>query len=194
MYDMKKIALLLTTLAALFLSACGSKSGQTGNDAAATDSTTVSDTSAEEQEAKEAITSLLDDLYADAGKNQGGIDAKYACHTWREMVAAVEKKDAQVAEIGFFNEDYWTGMQDSNPNDFEVQNLQFEQVDIKKGTALASFTLYSSVQTVRFKFAFCQEDGNWRVHDIHSFYEDENDKEVEFSYLESMTEYVNEEE
>ena len=180
---MKKSILMISIL--LMLLACGGKK-TTGEkaDAAPDDSTAV--------KAKEAIVDRINALYAAAAKNEAGLDGKFACHTWRNMVAAVEKKDANVAEIGFFNEDYWTEMQDSNPDDLEARDIKFEQLDVEKGTALVDFVLHSSVQTVHRKFAFCREDGNWRVHDIIQFNGDSEGKETSSSLLDAMRTYVDE--
>lgn len=181
---MKKNILWIATML-LMLSACGGKNNQTES----TD-TTVADST--EVKAKESIIGLINGLYAAAGQNEADIDGRFACHAWRDMVAAVNEKDSQVAEIGFFNEDYWTMMQDSNPDDLEARDIQFENLDVEKGTATVSFMLYSSVQTVHMKFCFCREDGDWRVHDIVQFYDDPDDKEASFSYMESMHNYLSE--
>ena len=78
---------------------------------------------------QEEITGRIKALYdAIAQRNEAGVN-KFACHTWWETVAAVEKKDAGEAEIGFFNDDLWTQMQDSNPDHFEIQNVKFLQLD-----------------------------------------------------------------
>ena len=85
-------------------------------------------------------------------------------------------------------------MQDSNPNDLEARDIQFEQLDVEKGTAKVSFILHSSVQTVHLKFTFCREDGDWRVHDIIRFYKDPEGKESSSSLMKSMQNYLNEQE
>ncbi len=138
------------------------------------------------------MTGLIKELYAAAAKNEAGIDQLYACHTWRKMVAAVEEKDSHLAEIGFFNEDYWTQMQDSNPDDLEARDIKFEQIDVEKGTATVSFLLHSSVQDVRQKFEFCHEDGNWRVHNIICYFTGPDGEEEESNLLEGMRSYLNE--
>ena len=96
---MRKNILMISAL--LMLMACGGKKTQTES-ADAEDSTEV--------EAKEEIVDLINDLYAAEAQNAGDIDGRFACHVWRETVAAVEEKDSHVAEIGFFNDDYWTQM------------------------------------------------------------------------------------
>ena len=141
--------------------------------------------------AQEEMIGLIKELYAAEAKNEIGIDQLYACHVWREMVAAVEEKDSHVAEIGFFNENYWTQMQDSNPDDLEARDIQFEQLDVEKGTATVSFLLHSSVQDVRQKFEFCHEDGNWRVHNIIRYFQDADGKEKESNLMEGMRSYLN---
>ena len=151
-------------------------------DIAALDSMTV--------KAKEDIAERIKELYAAAAQNESDIDQRFACHAWRDTVAAVEKKDANLPEIGFFNDDYWTMMQDSNPSDLEARDIKFEELDVEKGTALVDYTLYSSVQTIHQKFRFCREDGNWRVHDIIRFYNDSDGKEATFSFMESMQNYL----
>ena len=151
-------------------------------DIAAMDSMTV--------KAKEDIAGIIKELYAAAAQNASDIDQRFACHAWRDTVAAVEKKDANLPEIGFFNDDYWTMMQDSNPSDLEARDIKFEELDVEKGTALVDYTLYSSVQTIHQKFRFCREDGNWRVHDIIRFYNDSDGKEATFSFMESMQNYL----
>ena len=141
-----------------------------------------------DMKAKEDIAGLIKELYA-AAQNESDIDQRFACHAWRDMVAAVEKKDADLEEIGFFNDDYWTMMQDSNPSDLEARDIKFEELDVKEGTALVDYTLYSSVQTIHQKLRFCREDGDWRVHDIIRFYTDSDGKEVQSSLMESMQNY-----
>ena len=175
----------LMMLCALLLSACGGKNTQAESaDSALVDSMEV--------KAKEEIVGLINELYAAAAQNAGDIDGRFACQAWRDTVAAVNEKDAHLAEIGFFNDDYWTEMQDSNPDDLEARDIQFEQLDIEKGRAMVSFILHSSVQTVHQKFTFCREDGSWLVHDIIRFYNDPDGKEASFSFMESMQSYLNE--
>ena len=140
--------------------------------------------------AKEDIAGIIKELYAAAAQNESDIDHRFACHAWRDTVAAVEKKDANLPEIGFFNDDYWTMMQDSNPSDLEARDIKFEELDVEKGTALVDYTLYSSVQTVHQKLRFCREDGDWRVHDIIRFYTDSDGKEVQSSLMKSMQDYL----
>lgn len=140
--------------------------------------------------AREDIAGLIKELYVAASQNVGDIDQRFACHAWRDTVAAVEEKDANLQEIGFFNDDYWTMMQDSNPSDLEARDIKFEQLNIKKGTALVDYMLYSSVQTIHQKFRFCREDGDWRVHDIIRFYKDPDGKEATFSFMETMQNYL----
>ncbi len=108
--------------------------------------------------AKQDIAERIKDLYAAAAKNASDIDQRFACHAWRDTVAEVEKKDANVADIGFFNDDYWTMMQDSNPSDLEARDIKFEELSVEKGTALVDYTLYSYVQTIHQKLRFCLAD------------------------------------
>ena len=178
---MRKNILMISAL--LMLMACGGKKTQTEN---------ANADNSKEAEAKEEIVGLINDLYAAEAKNEGNIDGRFACSGWRKMVDAVEAKDAHLEEIGFFNDDYWTMMQDSNPDDFEVRDIKFEQFDIEKGTATVSFVLYSSIQTVPQKFTLCREDGDWRVHDIIRFYSDFDDVESSFSFREAMQSYLDE--
>ncbi|MBQ9231132.1 MAG: hypothetical protein IJ190_08115 [Prevotella sp.] len=176
---------IIMIFALMMLMACGSKKAQTGSvDTAVVDSAVIL--------AQEEMTGVIKELYAAEAKNEGDIDQLYACHVWREAVAAVEKKDSHVAEIGFFNENYWTQMQDSNPADLEARDIKFEQVDIEKGRAVVSFILHSSVQTVRQKFEFCHEDGNWRVHNIIRYFKDADGKDEESNLLEGMRSYLDE--
>ena len=171
--------------ALMMLMACGSKKTQAESaDAAVLDSTVIL--------AQEEMTGVIKELYAAEAKNEGDVDQLYACHVWQETVAAVEKKDSHVAEIGFFNENYWTQMQDSNPADLEARDIKFEQVDVEKGRAVVSFILHSSVQTVRQKFEFCHEDGNWRVHNIIVYFKNADGKEEESNLLEGMRSYLGE--
>ena len=139
---------------------------------------------------QEDIVGRIKALYdAIAQRHEGDVN-QFACHTWWETVAAVEKKDAGEAEIGFFNDDLWTQMQDSNPDHFEVRDVKFQQLDAEKGTALVDFVLWSTIQTVHQKFAFCREDGDWRVHNIIRFFPDGDGKEVEADMLKNMNEYL----
>ena len=162
---------------------CGSKKTQTES-ADAADSTVIL--------AQQEITGVIKELYAAEAKNETGIDQLYVCHVWRKMVAAVEEKDSHVAEIGFFNENYWTQMQDSNPDDLEARDIQFEQLDVDKGRATVSFLLHSSVQDVHQKFEFCHEDGNWRVHNIIRYFKDADGKEEESNLMKAMQSYIDE--
>lgn len=182
---MKKLLFALMVLCALPLSAFGAKNTQAG-------SADVTIADSKEEKAKEIIVGLINELYAAAAQNAGDIDERFACHAWRDMVAAVNEKDAQLEEIGFFNDDYWTMMQDANPDDLKARDIQFEQLDVEKGTATVSFILHSSIQTIHQKFTFCREDGDWRVHDIIRFYNDPDDYEASFSFMKSMQSYLNE--
>ena len=180
---MRKSIFLIAAM--MMLMACGGKKAQTeSSEAANNDSTAIL--------AQEEMTGLIKELYAAEAKNEEGIDQLYACHTWRKMVAAVEEKDSHVAEIGFFNENYWTQMQDSNPDDLEARDIKFEQLDVEKGRATVSFLLHSSVQDVRQKFEFCHEDGNWRVHNIIRYFQDADGKEEESNLMEGMRSYLDE--
>ena len=190
---MRKSILFISAL--LIFLACGGKKIQTeSTDAAVPDSVKqqgrVNDSTA--ILTQEEMTGLIKELYASAAKNEADIDGRFACHVWRKMVAAVEEKDSRVAEIGFFNDDYWTMMQDSNPDDLEARDIQFEQLDVEKGKALVSFILHSSVQTVHQKFEFCHEDGNWRVHNIIRYFNGPDGKEEESNFLEAMRSYLGE--
>ena len=189
---MKKTVLFFMTL--LLLSACGNsqqKQAQTeAADSTAVKAATMTDST--EIKAKDEIVGIINDLYAAEARNEADIDGQFACHAWREMVAAVNEKDKDVEEIGFFNDDYWTVMQDSNPDDLEARDILFEQLDVEKGTAMVSFTLYSSVQTIHQKFAFCREDGDWRVHDIIRIYGDPDGEEDSFSFMDAMQNYIEE--
>ena len=180
---MRKSILIISAL--LMLIACGGKKTQAeSTDATIADPTAIA--------AQEEMTGLIKELYAAAAKNEPDIDGRFACHAWRDMVARVEEVDQKLAEIGFFNDDYWTMMQDSNPDDLEARDIQFEQLDVKEGTALVDFILYSSVQTVHMKFKLCREDGDWRVHDIIKFYQDSDGKDTCYSLMESMQDYLSE--
>jgi hypothetical protein len=181
----QKPTMLVIVAWALLLSACGGKKSQTESaDAADVDSTATL--------AQEEMTGLIKELYDAAAKNDADIDQLYACHVWRKMVAAVNEKDAPVAEIGFFNDDYWTQMQDSNPSDMEARDIKFEQLDVEKGRATVSFLLHSSVQDVRQKFEYCHEDGNWRVHNIIRYFVGPEGKEEESDLMEAMCSYLDE--
>ena len=177
---------ILMIAAVMMLVACGGKKAQSESTekTAEMDSTVIL--------AQEEMTGLIKELYAAEARNEGGIDQLYACHTWREMVDAVNEKDSHLAEIGFFNENYWTQMQDGNPDDLEARDVRFEQLDVEEGRATVSFLLHSSVQDVRQKFEFCHEDGNWRVHNIIRYFEDADGKEEESNLLEGMRSYLDE--
>jgi hypothetical protein len=181
---MKRLFIASMMLCALLITACGGKKAQTESiDVADNDSTAIL--------AQEEMIGLIKELYAAEAKHEVGIDQLYACHTWRKMVAAVNEKDSHVAEIGFFNDDYWTQMQDCNPEDLEARDIKFEQLDVEKGRATVSFLLHSSVQNVRQKFEFCHEDGIWRVHNIIRF-KDVDGKEEESNLMEGMQSYLDE--
>jgi PAS domain-containing protein len=146
-----------------------------------------------EVKAMDEISGKIHELYAAAAQNAPDIDFRFACHTWRDMVAAVEKQDAndpEVDDIGFFNDDYWTMMQDDNPEDLEARNISFVELDVEKGTALVDYELWSSVQTIHQRFRFCHEDGEWRVHDIIRYYRDADGKETAHSLMEAMQAYL----
>ncbi|MBR5657098.1 MAG: hypothetical protein IKW98_10555 [Prevotella sp.] len=189
---MKKTPLFITALL-LMLSACGGQKPQEEKvetavaDTAATASVATDSTALK---AKAEIVGIINKLYAAASKNEGDIDGRFACHVWRDTVDAVNAKDAQLEEIGFFNDDYWTMMQDSNPDDLEARDIQFEQLDVAKGRALVDFVLHSSIQTVHMKFLFCRDDADWRVHDIIRFFDDIDGTESSFSFMKSMQGYL----
>ena len=185
----KRIFIMIPAL--IMLLACGGKKTQTGGDVdSVMQQGLVADST--DMKVQKEIVGIINELYAAAAKNAEDIDGRFACQAWRDTVAAVNEKDAHLAEIGFFNEDYWTDMQDSNPDDLEARDIKFEQLDVEQGMATVDFILHSSVQTVHQKFVFCREDGDWRVHDIIRFYNDPDDKEASFSYMESMQKYLKE--
>lgn len=186
---MKKKNILIAA-ALLTLAACGGKKGQP--ESAEPVGVTATANSATDEKAKQEIVGVINKLYAAAAQNEGDIDRRFACHAWRQMVEAVEEKDSKLEEIGFFNHDYWTEMQDSNPSDLEARNLQFEQLDAAKGTARVAFSLHSSIQDVQLKFTFCREDGDWRVHDIIRIINDADGKLSPSSFMEAMKDYLNE--
>ena len=140
--------------------------------------------------AKEDIVGRIKELYAVIAQKEGESTDRFACHNWWDMVEAVEKKDADLEEIGFFNDDLWTQMQDDNPDDFEVRDIKFQMIDVEKGTALVDFVLWSSIQTVHQKFEFCREDGDWRIHNIIRYNTDSDGKEAESDLMEGMRNYL----
>jgi len=180
---MKKL-LLLMVLCAFASASCNSrqKQAQATNTDITTDNPKV-------KKAKEEIVGHIKELYAETDRI-GESNERFACHSWWETVAAVDKKDADLEEIGFFNDDLWTQMQDSNPDDFEVRDIKFQQMDVEKGTALVDFVLWSSIQTVHQKFEFCREDGDWRIHNIIRYRTDSDGKEVELDMMKEMRNYL----
>ena len=82
--------------------------------------------------AKEEIASKITQLYDAIAKRAEGGTSQFACKNWWKTVAEVEKKDETAEEIGFFNDDLWTQMQDDNPDRFEVRDLKFVQFDEQK--------------------------------------------------------------
>jgi len=185
---------IIAIAALLMLFACGGKQSQTKTKHADTDEQTSMVEEKSKEDPKEVIEALIHDLYAAAANNESDIDERFACREWRDMVKAVNQKDAQIEEIGFFNEDYWTQMQDSNPEDLEAREIKFEQLDPEEGTALVDFLLYSSVDVTHIQLAFCHDDGEWRVHDIIRFFVDPFAHEDSFNYMGAMQEYLNESE
>lgn len=180
---MKKIMIMLL-LCVITSASCNSKQRQTlagSTGVVADDPTAV--------KAKEDIAGRIKNLYAKIAQREEGIES-FACHTWWNTVAAVDKKDAEAEEIGFFNDDLWTQMQDENPDDFEVRDPKFLQLDVEKGTALVDFVLWSSVQTIHQKFAFCREDGDWRVHNIIRCDTDFDGNETETDMMQAMQDYL----
>ena len=180
---MKKIMIMLL-LCVITSASCNSKQRQTlagSTGVVADDPTTV--------KAKEDIAGRIKNLYAKIAQKEDGFES-FACHTWWNTVAAVDKKDAEAEEIGFFNDDLWTQMQDENPDDFEVRDMKFLQLDVEKGTALVDFVLWSSVQTIHQKFAFCREDGDWRVHNIIRCDTDFDGHETETDMMQAMQDYL----
>ena len=180
---MKKL-LLLMVLCAFASASCNSrqKQAQATNTDITTDNPKV-------KKAKEEIVGHIKELYAGTDRI-GESNERFACHSWWETVAAVDKKDADLEEIGFFNDDLWTQMQDSNPDDFEVRDIKFQQMDVEKGTALVDFVLWSSIQTVHQKFEFCREDGDWRIHNTIRYRTDSDGKEVELDMMKEMRNYL----
>ena len=180
--NMKFNILIMLLLCVNSLSSCNSQQKQSQPESAANDTKV--------EKAKEDIVGLIKELYGVIAQKKEESTERFACHTWWDTVVAVEKKDADVEEIGFFNDDLWTQMQDDNPDDFEVRDLKFLQLDVEKGTALVDFVLWSSVQTVHQKFAFCHDDGEWRVHNIIRCDTDSDGKDTEFDFMEAMREYL----
>ena len=164
------------------LSACG---GEKKKQAEADDAMTQKET-----EAMESIVDHIEELYETIAKHPERSLKPFACHTWWDAVEAVEERDAELEEIGFFNDDLWTQMQDNNPDEFEVRDVQFEELDVEEGTALVDFVLWSPIQTVHQKFRLCQEEGEWRVHDIIRINEYDDGDESHYDMLEAMTHYL----
>ena len=177
-----KIKSYLLISALLVLSACGGKKTKSSD---AADSTAV-------LAVQDSITTVIKAVYAAAAHNEADIELRFCCHAWRESEEAVgTMEDASEDEMMFFDMDCWTGMQDSNPEDLQVRDIRFDQLDMEKGTAVVSFIVDSSVQTVKRRLTFCREDGTWRVHDIVRFYDGPDGKEVEYSYMDGMQRYLN---
>ena len=179
---MRHLVLLLSVVGLLMLSACG---GEKKKQAEADDAMTQKET-----EAMESIVDHIEELYETIAKHPERSLKPFACHTWWDAVEAVEERDAQLEEIGFFNDDLWTQMQDNNPDEFEVRDVQFEELDVEEGTALVDFVLWSPIQTVHQKFRLCQEEGEWRVHDIIRINEYDDGDESHYDMLEAMTHYL----
>jgi hypothetical protein len=197
---MKKFLFILACAFAIVC--CGQKNNVNVNDNDNTPRSTLNaqhstlntprSTNVGEQKVQEELTSLIKTIYAEIA-NQNGETNNHACHTFIQLEEEVNKIDENLEDIGFFNEHIYTQMQDTEPDDIEVRNIKFEQMDVEKGTALASFEVrLADIQNVRMKFAFCREDGEWRVHDIIKFYIDADEKEAWGSYLEGMKNYVEE--
>ena len=67
------------------------------------DSADIAAMNSMDMKAKEDIAGLIKELYAAAAQNESDIDQRFACHAWRDTVAAVEKKDARLQEVGYKN-------------------------------------------------------------------------------------------
>ena len=182
---MKSCVWIMLLVCVIALASCNGQQKQVRADspAMATDDLKV-------EKAKEEIVGHIKELYAVIAQKKEESTEGFACHTWWNMVAAVDKKDASLEEIGFFNDDLWTQMQDDNPDDFEVRDIKFLQVDAEKGTALVDFVLWSSIQTIHQKFEFCREDGDWRVHNIIRCDTDADGKETEIDMMREMRKYL----
>ena len=174
--------MLLSAVGLLMLSACG---GEKKKQAEADDAKAQKD-----MEAMEDIVDLIDELYETIAKHPEKGTKRFACQTWWDAVEAVEERDAELEEIGFFNDDLWTQMQDTNPDEFEVRDVQFEELDVEEGTALVDFVVWSPIQTIHQKFKLCQEEGEWRVHDIIRINGYDDGYEVHLDMLEEMTHYL----
>ena len=71
---------------------------------------------------QEDIVGRIKALYdAIAQRHEDDVN-KFACHNWWETVAAVEKKDAGEAEIGFFNDEYMPSFHFERIEDMEEEN------------------------------------------------------------------------
>lgn len=174
--------MLLSVVGLLMLSACG---GEKKKQAEADDAKLQ-----KEMEAMESIVDHIEKLYETIAKHPERSLKRFACQTWWDAVEAVEERDAELEEIGFFNDDLWTQMQDTNPDEFEVRDVLFEELDVEEGTALVDFVLWSPIQTVHQKFRLCQEEGDWRVHDIIRINEYDDGDERQIDMLEEMTHYL----
>ena len=119
---MKKSILIISAL--LMVSVCWGKNTPTqGTDAVV----------AEPSDAKKEIVAFIHELYSTIAKKENvSIDERFACHAWRDMVAAVNVKDEEVEEIGFFNDDYWTMMQDGIPDDLEARDIDLSSWTLRR--------------------------------------------------------------
>ena len=193
----KSVLLVMLLLFTITMTSCNSRQKQSlekrvigldTTEVRASDDAVIADSA--QVKAGDDILRLINDLYAAIGRKEESIDGRFACQAWCELVAAVKEKDSHLAEIGFFNEDYWTQMQDTNPDSFEICDAKFLQLDARKGVAVVDFVLHSTVQDVHAKFQFCRDDGDWRIHDIIWFFDDGTGKEEEIDLMEGMKNYL----
>lgn len=143
----------------------------------------------QEETVKEIITSRINCLYEALAQQETGVDGRFACRSWLDLRDTCLKKDS-LDVTGLFNDDIWTWMQDTNPSDLEARNIRFVSLDAAKGTADVDFILHSSVQAVHLMFAFCCEDGDWRVHNITRFNKDENGGEWTIDFRQEMNNFL----
>ena len=117
----KSNVLIMLLICVITTASCNGKQKQAGvgSSDVATDNPKV-------EKAKEDIVGCIKELYAGTDRI-GESNERFACHSWWEMVEAVDKKDAELEEIGFVKDDLGNHMHDSNHDDCEVRDIKFQQ-------------------------------------------------------------------
>lgn len=174
-------------VAAMMLSACGSKTGNVAETAETVDSLTTDSADVKTvananidsvKHTKDYINQRIDTIYK--YKNDG----QYCSESYRALEAEAVKLSEERDEI-YFDGDHWINGQDIDPKwSYKVKKIELEGDSV----AWADITIHNFGDS-RVKLRLLYECGDWFVDDFYFYYKDEGVIK-ELREKEGMKEYI----